>query len=685
MALEKHLLKLSKGKNEVSKLQLERAFSVIYEVSNSVSPLAVIASVSMAHDQPVSISKFILPLFRVKNFFYWDITRYVSERSALAPMGDTAIIQNERHESNQLSHRKEYLESFLIRLSLTIMFKEITATLDIFYKERTVNNDNWSLTLNRMDVRKFELIEYPSKNQIELKPKLDKVLIERVKKYDEESSEINTAMSSLNWTLKIISEGDTSNNDYKTWKSYFETLKSTIKDKMFDSSTGIAFIGLKYHFDEMTDSEVEICTKTILNNVDITIKLNLLGEPQISNSGVYNKEPFILALPELFKIDSINHEKIKDNIIHVIFGLDLSNGIDLPIFGKIAERLWLLNPDFANSIFRGLYRIKELKSRRPQFSYTETKETKKKATDYAKEVNGFFETISKGDLNVIDVGSLKLDLNELEYFKGLLHFIPDSIPLEKEQLEFLYSYTELLQKSTLVKYNGRNSEDYKIKGARLSFEKKFARLLLSQPKENAILIFNTTFDFISDDKGKLNDQFDINLYLFMNECLEAIIIEQDNRENSESFWIVWDTFYKWQQDRIPLFTGKLLLNITWKNTAVKWNTIEGKSQFFNNVIKEFGGNQEANIVALISRIGFDEMGVELISTVAELVRKNGFDSIVLEDSELWVQRLFSLKRSDVLSSPDKLKDVLYLLDQMVNKGSSVAYHIRDVLVSYSKS
>lgn len=685
MALEKHLLKLSKGKDEVSKLQLERAFSVIYEVSNTVSPFAVIASVSMAHEQPVSISKFILPLFQVKDFFNWEINRFTSEFSALSPIGDTPIIQNERHESNQLPHRKEYLERFVIRLSMTIMFKEITEILDKFYEERTVDNDNWSLALNRMDVRKFEIVEHPLKNQIELKPKLDKALEVTVKKYEEESSGMHSAMASLNWTVAIISKGDVSNNEFKTWKNYFETVKRGTKRAMFDSSAGVAFIGLKYHFEAMTDLDIEMCTKIILDSVVKTIVLNELGKPVISNSTVYNKEPTLLALPELFNVKTTSDDEVKELIIYAVFGLDLSSGIDLPIFEKLARRLWQINPDFAKNVFRGLYRIKEVDDRRPQFGYVQTKETKIKANEYAKEVKDFYDSIGKSELEAIDIGGLKLDLNELDYLKSLLHFIPDNVRLEDEQLNFLLGYTELLQESTLVKFTRRDSEPYEIKGARSSFEQKFARLVLNQPEDRVVLIFNKTFDFVSDGKGKYNDRFDLNLFQFMDGCLKAIIIEQDQREDSESFWIVWNVFYKWQQERVPLFTGKLLLNISWKDTAVKWKSIEGRSQFFIKVIEEGDIKLEGYVVKLISRIGFEEMGVILISKMAELVRKHGFGNVNLEDSELWMQRLFTLKRVDVISSSEILCDVLYILDLMVDQGSSVALHIRDVLISYLRS
>lgn len=687
MALEKYLLNLIKKRDDVSKLCLERAFEVIYKHSTNVSLFAVVASVSMAHEKPVSISKFILPLFTVKEFFYWEIRRFTNEGSALAPMGDKPLIQNERLESNKLPHRKEYLETFLTRLSLTtIMFGDILKILDKHYEERVENNDNWSLVLNRMDVRKFEFIERPSKNQIELRPKLDKALEGTVKKYEEESLGREAAMTALNWSLSIISKGNMSTNDYETWKSYFGIIQEGEKGGMFNASAGIAYIGLKFHFEAMNKSEEETCINIIIEHATKTIELDELGEPHISNSVVFNKEPVLLALPELFKSEFVEGDKLKEFIAYAVFGLDIENGVDVQIFEKLAESLWQNSPDFAKAAFRGLYAIKELKDQRPRLDYGLASEERKALLSvYADKVKKFYSDVIEFQTEGIDISSMSLDLKNLEFLNGLIHFTPNYVPLDKEQLAFLIGYTRLLQESTLVKYEGHESEHHKIKSARHVYEKKIAQILLGQPKEIAESLFFDVFDFVTDGKNKLNKRFDWNLFLFMDECLKAIIIEQDQKEGDHnSFWIVWNTLKRWQHERIPLFIGKLLLDISWKDTADKWKPIEGKGQFFIDVVEESKAAVEGYLVKLISRIGFEELGVELIPKVTSLIKENGFKHVALADLELWIQKLFSLRRKDVVSDSLVLEDVLYILNGMVDMGSSVGIHIRDVLISYDK-
>jgi len=688
MAVEKYFLTLIKKRDDVSRLHLDKALKLIYESSTCVSPFAVVASVGMAHEKPVTISKFILPLFTAKELFYWDIGRFTGESTALAPMGDTEIIQLERHESNQLPHRKEYLETFLLRLSLTtILFGEITSILDRHYEERKVDNDNWSLALNRMDARKLELIERPSKNQIELKPRLDKSLEEKVKKYEEESSKTVAAMTALNWTHSIISKGDLSSNDYDTWKFYFNSVQRVEKDGMFDANPGVAYIGLKFHFETMTEHEIDACVKIILEHAVKTIQRDEFGECRISNSGTLNKEPVLLALPELFKTNSIKADELKEILTYAVFGMDLSNGVDVKIFEKLGEGLWQNNPNFAKAVSRGLYAIRELRDQRPKIGYnTHSRDQKALVSAYKEKADSFFDRVVKIEIEGVDLSSLTLDLNRLELLNSMVLFTPNDVPLDKEQKDFFVAYSRLLQESTLIMDQGRDSEHHKIVMARYAYQEKLAKILLGQPKEICESLFFDVFDFVSDGKMSFNQRLTWKLLVFMEDCLKAIIHEQDKREEggNDSFWIVWNTFNKWQQERVPFFTGKLLLDIAWKDTAYTWKPIEGKGQFFINVIEESTGKLEGYIVKLLSRIGFEELGVELISKVASLVKENGVGNVSLQDLELWMQKLFALRRKDVVGDSQILDDVLYLLNEMVELGSSVGFHIRDVLLSYQK-
>jgi hypothetical protein len=680
MALEKYLLELSRT-DDRSKRLLEKCLEAIYDNSNNIAPIAVISSVSMAHKNPIELRDFILPLFSVKEFFFWDIQRYTGDFNPLAPMGDSQIIQDERHESNQLPHRREYLEGFLINLSLTtIMVKDIHEVIDRHYVERSVDNDTWSLMLNRMDVRKFEIIEHPTKNQIEFKPKLDQALKETVKKNEEESREANKLWDVAGWTTTIISKKDLSNSNYKIWQNAFKQISdSNGKAGMLDPKIPVAYIGIKYYLEFLNEEEQQFCVDTIRTNLQRSILKNELSEPYISDGIAIQKEPLLLGGLELLRVDGIPEDEINSMIVQLVFGLDFQNGIDVNLFGEISNRLWKLNPLLANSIFRATYWMYEIESGKPSgYSIPEDE-----IEAYKLKLEKFFSSILNNEIDQIKIDDvdLEFDVDKLEFLERAYNFISIEANLQEEQLDFIDSYHDLLQKSTLVNYERHQREPYEWDRSRLNFRIKWGKLILSQPEDISTKIFDFTAKNFRELSFLSNNGF-LSL-IFMDDCLKSIILEQDNREDSTAFWNIWDHIYNWQKQYFIFFTHKLLLDIEWKDSAMDWKVIDGKAGFFIKVIDEFKNANSGVIIKLVSRIGFKELGMLVIPKVALLLEKQEeITTIRISDAELWIQRLFSFKREEIINSPETLEQVIFILDQMVNAGSSKAFHIRDVFLSY---
>jgi len=218
------------------------------------------------------------------------------------------------------------------------------------------------------------------------------------------------------------------------------------------------------------------------------------------------------------------------------------------------------------------------------------------------------------------------------------------------------------------------------------YQTKYALLVLDQPNNIVTALLNKVLGvfvkLINERKGIPKD-----LYFWADGCLEAIISEQDKstREQCDTFWFIWEWLLEWHQTNEKLFIHRLLLDLSWKDTANKWNTIEGKKEFFFEALKLVEPNQISYVVQLASRIGFEEMGVELLPVVVELSKKGDFENVKLKDSELWMQKLFTLKREQIIKKQPLLNDVIYILNQMIKRDSTVAFEIRDVLISYKNA
>lgn len=138
----------------------------------------------------------------------------------------------------------------------------------------------------------------------------------------------------------------------------------------------------------------------------------------------------------------------------------------------------------------------------------------------------------------------------------------------------------------------------------------------------------------------------------------------------------------WQQENGTIFSSKLLLNIDWKNSSTKWDIITNRSQFFIHVIDSCDNEELNNILNLVSKIGFEELGVVLIPKIISLIKKSDFSEINITYCEIWVQKLFTFKKNEILSNSEYLKDIIYLLNEMIFRNSFIAFNIRDYFVSY---
>ncbi len=71
-----------------------------------------------------------------------------------------------------------------------------------------------------------------------------------------------------------------------------------------------------------------------------------------------------------------------------------------------------------------------------------------------------------------------------------------------------------------------------------------------------------------------------------------------------SFWNIWNYLLCWKADnRIVSFSSRLLLKFHWRDSAVDWKPISGKSTFFINFI-EINKECELNdIIHLVSSVG----------------------------------------------------------------------------------
>jgi hypothetical protein len=166
MALEKWLLELASQNPK----QLDAILVDILRRTESAALAAVVASVAIAH--PHASGEALLVLLSAPDYLALDRGRMAGERQASALSGmfpqlraENKIYEEERKEANRLPHRSGDLEGAIMNLQLGPFAPRVHAILDRHLAALPPNSDQdesdlvWRLAIHRMDLRQYKVSE----------------------------------------------------------------------------------------------------------------------------------------------------------------------------------------------------------------------------------------------------------------------------------------------------------------------------------------------------------------------------------------------------------------------------------------------------------------------------------------------------------------------------------------------
>jgi len=216
------------------------------------------------------------------------------------------------------------------------------------------------------------------------------------------------------------------------------------------------------------------------------------------------------------------------------------------------------------------------------------------------------------------------------------------------------------------------------------FLNKFAYFVLTSPKEEIESYIKPYTELI----GNFRQTKDAA------EVFEAFVIAEDSLNQYEEFWTVWQIFYPKMvelcsdEHRLRYSESvvyKYLLALEWRKDAKEWHSLKDREKaFFKKVSEDMGGNSVVlySIAKLLSDIGrnFASDGIYWISG---LLQKN--PDISRKELEVnTVYYLENLVRSYILKNRQKIKadpvlkkQILVILDFLLEKASVIAYLLRE--------
>ncbi len=728
MALEKFFLE--NGKAVDSKI-LEGWLVYLLRNSKSASISAVVVSVVLAFpDKTFNVAKV---LFQTKKFFLYETSRLVLDqghKSQLLMLKNNFGVnsKNDIHENERLKacddkHRKWHLENLFLQYQVfrnesiseeevQERRKELWKILDRHYKqlpkksEQTEADKTWRMFLARMDYRKMKPTTKKIKNGIEIhwNPKIDPQL----KKESEESLKKNSKPMEYT-SLKMWAYYRMKNDDkYKEYYKYEKSPKLALKEvqKIISKLKAIkkpqnfqlehtkeevfyllnhsipgdvCSVLIRDYFDKLSQKEIALCKDIVLEIASSSLKPNY--QYQISD-GVQSA---ISVLPVLLNKFPKEKGNIKTILLLTLFDeypIGMGGGRFNHYSINAIHKLWKDNFKDAQSLLLGYLLLKpkyeelrkKLREENHEKEIYELHETQV-IEKFSEEYKSDLQKILENKITLKDCGNIReIKLSSLRTAFQLIPLKTENEDHKKIVKEIVSSFAEKLTSD-----DRDDKIDYMV---RHDFFEKLAYFVLSAAKEEIQ-------DYIKPFLDKFNTSEAIA------DLFKEFIFAEDYLNSYENFWEVWNLFKGkiveickkgdgyWYVGKI--IKSYLFAQNPWKESVTEWHTLkENDKNFFKEISEKIGHCSSAlyAISKLLNDIGSFYLDDGILWLSDMLSKNKNFSTVKLETNTVYyvenlVRKYIYKNRETIRRNKNKKKNVLVILDFLVENGSVVGYILRE--------
>ena len=701
MSLEKFLLETAKRKIDVSRENLKFIFDYVLKNSNNVAPIAVLTSVAIAY--PEEVEEAMLPLLSVKEFYEWDLSRALQENSVLAPMdGRISFAQKERWESNQLPHRKKYqrgLRDFILDYQFNVgkLNKEIHQIIDKLKARNEGKDVIWKKNLTEMDIRNHKVGEYDEKlGGFPIQPEYDDEVVKFIE-FNKESFEADK--KSLNISGQLLKTYEKKEIiDFSSWLScYGQYSSSKSLNILYDRPITLAVLGLRDFSTNINEEQKTKCIEIITDAI-VSILQDTFNRGYGLNMSINIMEKDIALSSFHLLLQNVDSEEDKNGIIttmiYMLFAPFQDHEFD-KIIQYFREVFFKQFPNEAKRVWLGLIKYACYKKANPKSHRYQDEDSLKEVLDKEEK---FVQQISSNK-------NLKFDLSEisLEKCEGYLlarAFVITPYDIADMDFEsfikhFIPLLTTDLQHEENYSYN-RNKEKRQIHSESvLDVEFYLAELLLKANSELSKsvldLIIDPTYQIELPNLRRTDDLFEFSSKVpeFVIYKLDNIIAnsteEYLNQKLITNFWALWQYFF----DKIKVsgkqyFLAILFLDIKWKEISTHWRPLENKRDFYQSMVKDLGKYKATSILNVFSTVGEKTFLPESISWLVDIFKSEADTTVALlyPSAERLIKRLYYNHISIIKNDKKLIDDYVWILNRMVDFGSSEAYLFRENVITY---
>lgn len=697
MALESWLLELC----ELNSPQVEQVLIYLLKGSNNVAITAVVASIATAY--PKQAKQAALPLLTYPYFIKLDKRRMVHDLSPLTSiLSYLPIIDKnryyieERKKADSLDHRRLHLENLALQLQFGPLRDEVWQILDRYYKElppldqQKEDDIFWRLSLTRMDLRRMKVQKADNENQFLLFPNPESDIQDFLAKDAPAFEAYNNRINLDVWARSTFKrEKDSKPEEWRQRlaqaqliHSELEKIPHSIERQMGAAGPACtASVCVRDYWDELSQNERDWCVEVVLQSVFHSTEASYSIDGSLESAFIL---PALLS-KELFE-DTVKmvQEALSLSLNHASERVVVSAAEGVGTFLWQADKEMTLTCMAAVIYAAKLQRDFDLQEKTKPYSERLSRE--EKARDIAKKISEFIhkrESLDEQEL-------FDLDLFEAWGQESLLRLIP--ILYNGPQGEMSRKFFRYVADSLVGwwnKYEGSRGDTHEYRNYELESGcmDRLARFALKLEAKDAAYVCEPIINAVCFHPKEVA------------EFVRSLTIYEDIVGSGSVFWCLWEAISdkmatttwienldKRNSDRIALLDA-LFLGLSWDKGLRHWQRLEGNAWRLDRFLDKLPPSSA--VLVAYSRFLY-RIGEKSLPGAFEIISKKlqqGDPRLILSN-ENSVFYLESILRRWVYGQPASLKSdssirdsVIYLLNELVESGSSSAYKMRDDFVT----
>lgn len=723
MALEQWLLEAA----EAHPKQLDSILLDLLRRSGSTALTAVVASVGTAF--PHAAAESLLVLLRCPSCIWLDRQRMAMESQAPSGLsgllglsrGENEIYEMERKQADARPHRRQDLEIAIVALQLGPVATRVQEILDEHRRglppvSRQTDDDRaWRLSIHRMDLREYTVTKVTPANATETSDgrsdnrdllqlqmdaeRLEPDVKEMVDRSATKLGALNAELSLAMWALHVFDRDEATAYDPAIWHQQLTKAQGPRSDKVDNDHLGVgqsgpgivAAVCVRDHWEEMTATEQDWCVETVctavMRQADRWDETERVQRYRMSADRPCSSIVSLLVAKPL-------SEKWRAPVQQA-FANALTHSIDevrnYAAWG-IARQLWSVDPQLAvrcvNAIAAEARMVDEMWDHERRREYDARRDIGGIEADAASRIRkGFWQAhgVFEGAYQKLDV-TRGFGAQAHERILAILSAAGDE-PVAID------GFARAMR--TLVGWwdsdNDRKRRREEQPERDHFLEPRIAELVqifvMRTSPATAAKVLEQALDAVVRHPRELQS------------FVRGLTVIEDRERKTEQFWFLWTLFAdqvrraKWVaslDDRYSTgdeMVSAIFLGSWWKDEVRHWKSLDGYSDHVHALFDDLPPSPVVldDYIRFLYHIGERSLP-EAFVRIAKNLRSGDANRMLKQTNTVFMLEV--LLQRHVYGRPLELKQssilresVLYLLDVLVENGSSAAFRMRDDFVT----